>query len=73
MLTKPSSMHVDVSRAASGAESPFPLNFQLAMVHLTLVAGACEQTINASVGVEATQLYPDMKFVTVEEYLDGLL
>lgn len=53
--------------------SPFPLNLQLAMVHWTLVAGACARTIGASAGVEATHLYPDMKFVTVDEYLGGLL
>jgi hypothetical protein len=29
-------------------------------------------TFDASVGVEATH-YPDVKFITVEEYLDGLL
>lgn len=55
-------------------EAPFPLNFQLAMVHSTVVhAGACEDAIDAAVGVEATLLYPDVEFITVEEYLDGLL
>lgn len=55
-------------------DAPFPLNFQLAMVHSTLVhAGAFMDTFDASVGVEATELYPEVKFVTVEEYLDGLL
>ncbi|CAM0913894.1 unnamed protein product [Alopecurus aequalis] len=55
-------------------EAPFPLNFQLAMVHSTLVhSGALMDTFDASLGVEATQLYPEVKFVTVEEYLNGLL
>ena len=43
------------------------------MVHSTLVhAGAFMDIIDASVGVEATELYPEVKFVTVEGYLDGL-
>ncbi|KQK03496.1 isoflavone reductase homolog PCBER isoform X2 [Brachypodium distachyon] len=55
-------------------ESPFPLNFQLAMVHSTVVhPGACEEAVDAAVKVEATLLYPDVEFITVEEYLDGLL
>ncbi|TVU32570.1 hypothetical protein EJB05_24303, partial [Eragrostis curvula] len=55
-------------------ESPFPLNFQLAMVHVTVAAGDFEQTtIDPSIGVEATQLYPDVKFTTVNDYLDALL
>uniref|UniRef100_A0ACD5XWM2 Uncharacterized protein n=1 Tax=Avena sativa TaxID=4498 RepID=A0ACD5XWM2_AVESA len=55
-------------------EAPFPLNFQLAMVHSTLVhAGSFMDTFDASVGVEAAQLYPDVQFVTVEEYLDGII
>ncbi|TVU25419.1 hypothetical protein EJB05_27914, partial [Eragrostis curvula] len=54
-------------------ESPFPLNFQLAMVHATVAAGVCDQTIHESAGVEATQLYPDFNFVTVHDYMDSLL
>ncbi|VAH59451.1 unnamed protein product [Triticum turgidum subsp. durum] len=55
-------------------EAPFPLNFQLAMVHSTLVhAGACERAVDPAVDVEATRLYPDVQFLTVEECLDGLL
>ncbi|KAK1663505.1 hypothetical protein QYE76_051664 [Lolium multiflorum] len=54
-------------------EAPFPLNFQLAMVHSTLVhAQACDGAIDQAVGVEATRLYPDFKYVTMEGYLDGL-
>ncbi|PUZ56330.1 hypothetical protein GQ55_5G287400 [Panicum hallii var. hallii] len=60
-------------------ESPFPLNFQLAVVHATLVAREAKltektTTNGASSGdeVEATALYPDMNYVTVEHYLDSL-
>ncbi|TVU20939.1 hypothetical protein EJB05_30545, partial [Eragrostis curvula] len=59
-------------------ESSFPLNFQLAVVHWTLVAKEPklrEKGIGASARdeVEATELYPDMKYITVEEYLDSLM
>lgn len=55
-------------------ESPFPLNFQLAMVHATMAAArVCDQTLDATHGVEATQLYPDIKFVTVHDYMDDLI
>ncbi|CAO2183764.1 unnamed protein product [Urochloa humidicola] len=59
--------------------SSFPLNFQFAMMHATIVAGeakvskeATTTEISTDESVEATDLYPDMKYVTVEEYLDGL-
>jgi phenylcoumaran benzylic ether reductase len=54
-------------------ESSFPLNFQLAMVHAMVAAGGCDKTINASAGVEATKLYPDVKFITIDDYLDSLV
>uniref|UniRef100_A0A0E0JG53 NmrA-like domain-containing protein n=1 Tax=Oryza punctata TaxID=4537 RepID=A0A0E0JG53_ORYPU len=63
----------DLQLAKKVQEAPFPVNFQLAMVHSTLVAGVCEQAINPAVGVEATELYPEMDFLTVDDYLDGLL
>uniref|UniRef100_A0A0D9Y5U0 NmrA-like domain-containing protein n=1 Tax=Oryza glumipatula TaxID=40148 RepID=A0A0D9Y5U0_9ORYZ len=53
--------------------SDLQLANQLAMVHSTLVAGVCEQTINPDVGAEATELYPEMDFLTVDSYLDALL
>jgi uncharacterized protein YbjT (DUF2867 family) len=52
--------------------SPMPLSLQLAMVHATVAAGVCQQTVDASTGVEATELYPDVKFVTVQDYLSAL-
>ncbi|CAL4949352.1 unnamed protein product [Urochloa decumbens] len=60
-------------------ESSFPLNFQLAVVHATIVAGETKLSEKAtstgasiSEAVEATEIYPDMNYVCVEEYLDGL-
>ncbi|XP_012701328.1 isoflavone reductase homolog IRL [Setaria italica] len=56
-------------------DSPMPLSFQLAMVHATMAVGGggvCEQTVNASAGVEATELYPDVHFATVQDHLNAL-
>ncbi|KAL3640887.1 hypothetical protein CASFOL_015855 [Castilleja foliolosa] len=52
-------------------ESPVPINFILAVNHSIFVKG--DQTyfeIEPSFGVEATELYPDVKYTTVEEYLE---
>ena len=51
-------------------EAPLPLNIILAINHSTLVKG--DQTyfkIEPSFGVEATELYPDVSYTTVDEYL----
>ncbi|OIT04017.1 PREDICTED: isoflavone reductase-like protein [Nicotiana attenuata] len=50
--------------------SPMPLPVILAINHATFVKG--DQTnfkIEPSFGVEASELYPDVKYTTVEEYL----
>lgn len=52
-------------------ESPFPINIVLAINHSIFVKG--DQTyfeIEPSFGVEASELYPDVKYTTVDEYLD---
>ncbi|KAL8264552.1 hypothetical protein R6Q59_022682 [Mikania micrantha] len=51
-------------------ESPFPLNLIVALSHAIFVKG--DQTnfeIEPSFGVEASELYPDVKYTTVDEYL----
>ncbi|XP_076946613.1 phenylcoumaran benzylic ether reductase TP7-like [Bidens hawaiensis] len=51
-------------------ESPYPHNLMLSISHSTFVKG--EQTnfeIEPSFGVEASELYPDVKYTTVDEYL----
>ncbi|CAN6201773.1 unnamed protein product [Urochloa humidicola] len=59
-------------------ESPFPLNFQLAIVHAAPVVGEeklrerATASVCAGVEVEATELYPDIKYITIEECVDGL-
>ncbi|KAH7567246.1 hypothetical protein JRO89_XS07G0037900 [Xanthoceras sorbifolium] len=51
-------------------EAPLPLNIVLAINHSVFVKG--DQTnfaIEPSFGVEASELYPDVKYTTVDEYL----
>ncbi|GJN06086.1 hypothetical protein PR202_ga23774 [Eleusine coracana subsp. coracana] len=55
-------------------ESPIPLNIILAIAHAVYVRG--EQTgfeIDPAKGVDATDLYPDVKYTTVDEYLNRFL
>ncbi|CAI9755877.1 unnamed protein product [Fraxinus pennsylvanica] len=52
-------------------ESPSPINFLQAINHSIFIKG--DQTyfeIEPSFGVEASELYPDVEYTTVEEYLD---
>lgn len=51
-----------------------PLNIILAISHSSFVNG--DQTnfeIEPSFGVETSMLYPDVKYTTVDEYLDRFL
>nr|AAF64174.1 phenylcoumaran benzylic ether reductase homolog Fi1 [Forsythia x intermedia] len=51
-------------------ESPFPINIVLAINHSVFVKGDLTNfKIEPSFGVEASELYPDVKYTTVEEYL----
>lgn len=55
-------------------ESPIPTNIILAFGHAAYVRG--EQAgfeIDPAKGVDASELYPDVKYTTVEEYLDRFL
>ncbi|MCL7050558.1 hypothetical protein MKW94_001583 [Papaver nudicaule] len=52
-------------------EAPIVLNFMLSITHSVYVKG--DQTfyeIEPSFGVEASELYPDVKYTTVDEYLN---
>ncbi|XP_057794007.1 isoflavone reductase-like protein [Salvia miltiorrhiza] len=56
------------------AESAMPINIILAINHSVFVKS--DQTyfdINPSFGFEASQLYPDVKYTTVDEYLNQFL
>nr|WBU86596.1 EGS [Chimonanthus praecox] len=51
-------------------EAPIPLNVILAIAHSVFVKGDHTNfEIEPSFGVEASQLYPDVKYTTVEDYL----
>lgn len=52
-------------------ESPFPQNFLLALLHSMLVKGDCTNfEVDPSFGVEASELYPEVKYTTVDNYLN---
>ena len=55
-------------------EAPFPFSIILALNYLVFVKGDCLSfEIDPSVAAEATELYPDVKYTTVEEYLSRVL
>lgn len=69
------------------AESPFPLNFQLAIVHASFIAAGRAPSTKRNIhtkdshgetmtqgmdDVDATQLYPGISYITVKDYLDAL-
>ncbi|PON93429.1 Hopanoid-associated sugar epimerase [Trema orientale] len=52
-------------------EAPIPINVVLAINHSAFVKGDHTNfEIEPSFGVEASELYPDVKYTSVEEYLD---
>ncbi|GKD78998.1 isoflavone reductase-like protein, partial [Tanacetum coccineum] len=52
-------------------ESTFPMNIVFALNHSIFVNGDLTNfEIEPSFGVEASELYPDVKYTTIEEYLD---
>ncbi|KAM7276698.1 hypothetical protein ACFE04_018564 [Oxalis oulophora] len=52
-------------------ESPAPLNIILTIFHSVLVKGDHTNfEIEPSLGVEASELYPDVKYTTVDEFLN---
>ncbi|XP_038887686.1 phenylcoumaran benzylic ether reductase Pyrc5-like [Benincasa hispida] len=53
-------------------EATYPLNLMLAFDYSIFVKGdhKANQEIEASVGLEATKLYPEVKYTTVDQYLN---
>ncbi|XP_030923448.1 phenylcoumaran benzylic ether reductase Betv6-like [Quercus lobata] len=52
-------------------ESPSPLNLRLSIKHATFVRGNLTNSeVKTSFGVEASELYPEVKYTTADEYLD---
>ncbi|KAK8935019.1 hypothetical protein KSP39_PZI014749 [Platanthera zijinensis] len=55
-------------------ESPVPLPFFYAVAYAGFIKGQMTNfDINPSIGVEASSLYPDVEYTTVEKYLDRFL
>lgn len=53
------------------AEAPIPLNVILSISHSVFVKGDHTNfDIKPSFGVEATELYPDVKYTSVDEFLN---
>lgn len=55
-------------------ETPYPDNLTMVFIYSAFVKG--DQTyfdIKSSGGMDGTQLYPDLKYTTISEYLDTLL
>ncbi|CAI9282538.1 unnamed protein product [Lactuca saligna] len=51
-------------------EAPFGLSIVLSIMHSVLVNGSATNfEIEPSFGVEASELYPDIKYTTIDEYL----
>ncbi|ONK66318.1 uncharacterized protein A4U43_C06F6450 [Asparagus officinalis] len=55
-------------------EAPFPINIVMAINYSIFVKGDTTNIkIDPSFGVEASELYPDVKYTTVEEYISRLV
>ncbi|XP_008784914.1 isoflavone reductase-like protein [Phoenix dactylifera] len=55
-------------------ESPFPFNILLAVNYLVFVKGdTANIEIEPSIGVDASELYPDVKYTSVQEYLNRVI
>lgn len=51
-------------------EASFPLNLMLSITHSVFIKGDhANFEIEPSFGVEASELYPDVKYTTLDEYL----
>jgi phenylcoumaran benzylic ether reductase len=58
----------------SNVEAPVPMNIALSILHSVFIKGDHTNfEIEPSFGVEATQLYPDVKYTTADEYLNRYL
>lgn len=56
------------------AETPYPDNMELVFIYSVFIKG--DHTyfdIESCGGVNGTELYPDVKYMTVSEFLDTLL
>ncbi|XP_020217674.1 isoflavone reductase homolog A622-like isoform X1 [Cajanus cajan] len=55
-------------------ESPFPINLRLALCHSAMVRGDCTKyETDPSLAVEASQLYPEVKYTSADNYLNAFV
>ncbi|CAK9143432.1 unnamed protein product [Ilex paraguariensis] len=58
-------------RALGVDEAPMPLKFLLSICYAAFVKGDVSKIeVDASVSVEASQLYPEVRYTTVDEFLN---
>ncbi|QHO10737.1 uncharacterized protein DS421_15g492190 [Arachis hypogaea] len=70
-VTSPPRDKVAILGDGNVKESPFPVSLLLSLSHSALVKGDCTNfEIEPSFGVEASQLYPEVKYTTVDTYLN---
>lgn len=55
------------------AESPDPINIILATNHAISVKGDSYPEIDPATTLEASELYPDVKYTSVDEYLNQFM
>jgi hypothetical protein len=56
------------------AESSVPIDFFIYVSHSVFVKGdAGNFEIDASIGVKSSELYPDVKYTTLDEHLDQFI
>ncbi|XP_052167808.1 isoflavone reductase homolog IRL-like [Oryza glaberrima] len=54
-------------------ESEIPLNIVLSIAHAGYIRGETTTPLDPATAVEATQLFPDVQYTTVDDYLNRLL
>lgn len=64
--------HVSYSLSFLFADAPFPLKMDLIFIYSAFVKGD-HTYFEIDSRSEGTQLYPDVKYTTVSEYLDTLV
>jgi hypothetical protein len=64
----------ELIRVTNSAEDPIPMNsILLSIGHAVHIKREHEFEIDPAKGVDASELYPDVKYTTVDQYLDRLL
>jgi hypothetical protein len=62
-----------VNNVDDSAEAPLPLGVALSIGHAAYILGETNFKIEPSLGAAAGELYPNVEYTTVSEYLDRML